>query len=79
MPLKSNPPGAPGVPAKQSHFHHIRPVSNTFAGFFGAVSRFRIPQAHPSGSDQMRGVGLTRFDPYATVGVTRSSQFSVSL
>lgn len=64
---------------KRSQFHLIRPFFNKLAGPADTAPRVRIPQSQPSGSDRLHEVGLTGFNPYATVGVTRSSQFSVSL
>jgi hypothetical protein len=63
----------------QSQIRPIRLFFYSLSGSRKAISGFRIPQSQRSGTDRKRVAGLTGFDPYATVRVTRSSQFPVSL
>jgi len=66
-------------PRERTQFRSISLFFNNLSGDSKAVSGFRIPRSQPSKSDLRRVAGLTGFSPYATVRVTRSSRFSVSL
>jgi len=64
---------------KRTQFRPIQLLFSTLTGQSKVISGFRIPRSQPSKSDLRRLAGLTAFNPYATVRVTRSSRFPVSL
>ena len=67
------------ISGERSQFHPIQLFFNKLSGSRKDIPGFGIRQSQPSGTDRKRVAGLTAFDPYATVRVTRSSQFPVSL